>query len=907
MICVGARFSKCLVVVFFSILAFQALSEIIAEDVVVYRLLIHAGTSETMSARVTVEYADRSHSEETYLGSVFDLPVAVGVSSVDITVRVPGHEEFTRRVYLPNESEAPAPIRIDVSDFFSVNIEDDHFTAQEPFRVAVLAFENTDARAKDRGLGMTVSTMMVSFLKDNSQFSIFERESASNLLEEWRKMQRGVTEEDEVTIERAHRLRQDLTLEGLDGIILGAVSIVGNSSGDGVVEVDARLLRLDGSIQAVAHGSQQERCLRDLVQQVGRSLEQKTLAPHYGELEVHVDHPERVWVHLAPIYLEEEGRSGFEVRAELGFSLVQGELSRGPRQSLWITDPKRYVIRDILGGYYTLRVSRVGYKELTTKNRDWRVRREGDDLVPYFRGKRVDEGTEEGLLLVKVEANERRLVDRGLVLEKSVGTLVPDLKYDFSPVGKISPVVELTPTSLDRDHWPPQPNAGCRGDRTTLGVVEEGPHFEGFATADRGQESAQKYSSRVIYGLSSREFEDLPSGTYSMRVELPGYKEWEGDFLLRGETNVGVQMIRKRGSFALKTTEVLPDNRFYVEGQDTGFQRSESLSSSSEITIEALPLDIYRVRTDVEGFRYWETYFTPEAYPDTSSSSNLSDYQDEAAPPTEQRQQGEKRRCEGPTLKSQMWVAGDDIGAASDLHYDDCFEIILDEILKGPTLTSPQVDIEGDIIGKSVGGRELGGSLGDRTPIQEFVRQIENLDLLVLNSEVLSRIHNIPGVLQALKDFVAHGGVLVSFLGKLGDYQEMMGVPISVIGFLDSKKVVLKTGEVPTFSGNTLRKKAPWRFAKLDFGSSRGEWRSLAVQKKPKFPVILERPVGDGFVIVIGASSKTFYQAVHSLWPKVLRRAVLLAQYSMYRRYDGESGAITRQALERLENTEVRF
>ncbi len=915
------------------------------DEIHVYRLVIQTGEAEPLRAEVTVEYGEKSIQRSTLLGDTLELPVADPVASFQITVEVQGRERFVTSIELPENADPSSPLYIDASRFWQTPLPTqvpssgflelpseeatvwrersrelsqrlpirNEFSAQEPPKVAILIFNDTDSKAGKRMLGKTVSTMMVSFLKDNSQFSVVDRQNTTILLEEWRRIQEGQISSNQGTLENTFQSVEALALEGLDRFILGDVSIVGNLDGKDLVEIDARLLRLDGSIHTVAHGSGEEGCLRDLVHKVGRALEQKAMESEYGELEIRVDNPEKVWIHLTPVPLESDERA---TPAELGLSLDIGNLQKSPVQSLWITDPKRIVIDDVLTGYYSLRLDRAGYRRLGTKSSHWRLRQENGTLVPYYGEERISGPAGAGRFLVKVDRDRRTVVDRQFVLEEAVGSLVPILALDYPAVDMAVPEVELTPLDLDRDYWPPQPGLGCldtKSSRAERGHETESlptpqRSFEGFATGNESvrSDSEQRYSSVLFHGLTNSALEELATGKYRLRIRLRDYEPWDKDLLLDGDSRVEIDLKRKRGRFALQTTQPVHEKRLFIEGQTTGYTTSKILSPRpGNIIFESVPIDTYRAFTDIEGFSAWDTFFDTLPFP-VETDQVIREQ------PSDEKPFGENQEpdpCRRTVVKSQMWIAGDLVEPSSTAFFDACFHQLVDKILVDPTRqteTGVEIGMADAVVSPSTRqARQIQHDSGDL--LQQLDDRLLDQDLIVLDDESISKIRSHRGLSASLHAFLVRGGVLVTFLSQPGQYKKIFGKELTVETTDKHSKWQIRPGSVNNFKVELERKKQDWQRSELDLGDSETEWKRLAVQKRPNRPLILERAVGQGYVIVIATSSGSVQRQIPEIWPRILRRAFLLAQYAMFRRYDGESGSMTIEAKERLEKTIIRL
>lgn len=271
-----------------------------------------------------------------------------------------------------------------------------NFTAQHKAKVAVMKFENTNAEATAQGFGASVSAMLITFLKRQSQLVVVERQNLDLLLDEWKKRETGVVQAPPDTdplqapvLDPTQALalpapQQQPLFEYIDAILDGRVTVLGDC-GDNrrdaqgarapapppsedrcSVEIDARLISpRDAHIIAAAHRSGKRSDLRSTVEALGVDLEQGLLRPYYGNLTLTVDQPTNVRVFLTPIL--RKGASDDERPAVP----LDRTFTPQPTQVLvekWVTTPNVANVASLLGGWYSVRLERPGFESVGVDN-----------------------------------------------------------------------------------------------------------------------------------------------------------------------------------------------------------------------------------------------------------------------------------------------------------------------------------------------------------------------------------------------------------------------------------------------------------------------------------------------------------------------------------------------------------
>src|SRR6185295_364667 len=149
------------------------------------------------------------------------------------------------------------------------------------------------------------------------------------------------------------------------------------------IEVDAKLLsRFDARIIAAAQRSGPVACLRSIVERLGIALEQEFLRPYYGKVRFNLTEPENTRVFLTPILLD---KALDEEKPPVERSSTVKIDSDSDKVDPWITDPTTYTIENLLSGFYSMRLERTGYEELSAKNRFWEARELFGQLTVFDR------------------------------------------------------------------------------------------------------------------------------------------------------------------------------------------------------------------------------------------------------------------------------------------------------------------------------------------------------------------------------------------------------------------------------------------------------------------------------------------------------------------------------------------
>lgn len=509
------------------------------------------------------------------------------------------------------------------------------YTAQRRPRVAVYGFEDTNTVADSSRYGSSVQAMLVTFLKRKSQFVVVERQRLKDVLDEWQLNQKGDTD-----LQLDDPEAQEL-LKYIDVILLGSVTLLDGASasearpaatacqkkplaGGPRIEIDAKLLsRADGRIIAAAQRSGPVACLRSIVERLGVALEQEFLRPFYGKLTFTLTDPENVQVFLSPILLDtalDEEKPPAERSATVRIDASCDAVTP------WVTDRTSYAVENLLSGWYTVRLERPGY-EWKGIDTDVVARRDVFGNLRIFErdletgkvGKRLEMPKDEkGLsgnsrFVVRVPPLGTEVVNgdvRSFTFTQEVGSLAPRagleyLQIDRPPqrarleavdlvVNRVEIAKEYTDdASCDffEEHSPTRPDGD---NRITVapGQPLDVRAFKG------GQLVIEDYRAGIV----------VPAGRYRLTMEEPHYRtEWTEVVVYHGDHHKKTLVAMNRETRPLELTSTGPkrENKVWLQGRDTQHRLEVPLDFGSGKRLEALPVDVYTVGTDVPGLAGW--------------------------------------------------------------------------------------------------------------------------------------------------------------------------------------------------------------------------------------------------------------------------------------------------------------
>ena len=770
----------------------------------------------------------------------------------------------------------------------------DRYTAQRRPRVTVLAFDDTNIGALDTRYGSSVEAMLVTFLKRKSQFVVVERQRLDRLLAEKQRLQTGM-----VQINPDDKESRAL-LEKIDLFVLGSVTLLDNSvppekdkngeteestsdsnrdadtstgkeSEDGTddetdeeanedsghedasqrakklakiqgprIEIDVKLIsRFDGRIIAAAQRSGPVACLRSIVERLGVALEQEFLRPYYGKLTVNLNEPEHIRVFLTPI-LPEDALDEEKPPVERSTTVTIA----GDHDIVepWTTDPTTYTIKNVLSGWYSMRIERPGYSPIGVENARWEVRKRlGKEIV-------FDRAAD--LPMDKVDLVIRRFVVRvdplatevvegnalGFTFRKEGGSIAPLVKRQYmdEDFAQAPQRVILMGGEKIELNMLKRPDEYADDERCDL-FEERKPHLANYGrtyvTAGQSFNFDQFTGGELI--IEDYQGEVVPVGVYRMALWEPSYKTEVGRVTVHDRDDkkqVKTSLTRETAALSLAATGPRPANQVVLEGRETRHRIELPLDFEKPKDLQGIPADGYLTTTNITDLDGWQINAVVPASNVTPPRYNINSKRNkpeiiEAPRPAEEP-------VSRASVKTRFGLAGrletlsrrpDPL--AADLFIDEDFGRILNLLLYGVT----------DRPGEERGGflkaaAEAGGilapfaagtlspSLGlalmqvsrprqenasprapePGTPGQpappvpdpfprdpELLRKLlaerlEVLDLVVLDPVDMVQLQRSPEVAAILARYVASGGSLFAYVSSVGDYRQVIGAPLSV-------------------------------------------------------------------------------------------------------------------------------
>jgi hypothetical protein len=569
------------------------------------------------------------------------------------------------------------------------------FTAQRRPRVTVLDFEDTNTEAQEARYGSSVEAMLVTFLKRKSQFVVVERQKLGTLLEEKKRIQKGMIEVDPGdTAARA-------LLEKLDAFILGNVTVLniptdqntappsgkpdgetpgpGSEDTDGTsrpqktiqgprIEVDAKLLsRFDGRIIAAAQRSGPVACLRSIVERLGIALEQEFLRPYYGKLKINLTDPENVRVFLTPILLD-NALDEEKPPVERSSTVTIG--SDYDKVEPWTTDPATYTIENLLSGWYSMRLERPGYEGMGTENARWETRSAWGEVEVWDRvdNRRYDSADpDRRRFVVHVDPLTTETIkgdSRRFVFRKKGGSLAPRVRCqyldtDFSRVPRR--VILMGGKKLDLNQIE-RPQEYADDERCDL-FDEQTPVLSnnGRTYLSSGQEfDFSKFTGGELI-IEDYKGEVVPVGVYRMAFWEPYYHLEQTDVTVRDQDREKItrtSLVRETLPLNLEATGARPANRTILEGRDTHHRIELPLDFADRKEQPGLPVDVFTASTNISGLEAWRQ--SVELLPGTTSPPVYDTRSPANEPALTQASEETKTPVRAPrlTIKTRFGLAG---------------------------------------------------------------------------------------------------------------------------------------------------------------------------------------------------------------------------------------------------------
>lgn len=791
------------------------------------------------------------------------------------------------------------------------------YTAQHKPRITVMDFTDTNSVADQARYGPSVSAMLVTFLKQKSQFVVVERQDIRELLSEWKREQEGDT--DLLSTEDRAQL-----LKRIDVILQGKVTVLAGGGSGHKIEIDAKLLSVeDGRIVTAAkmHGPQY--CLRQIVERLGAALEHDFLRPFFGSLAITLDRPENARLYLTPILREDapdEEKPPVEHQATL---YPHQDWDREGRDVVenWITNPTSYTIENLLSGWYLLRVGRPGYEDLGVGNLEFRAAEAGERPWIEVRERnapnwqRLDHLSDRPwrpfvVQVPRLDSDERTIARR---LEMTLGSLVTvAFDEDGAPLrgGRVllrSLDLDINrddPENPDRDvsvYSADSPPSKPEDSGTVSGSLQQPspPPHQPVPTTPSVHEQEEGLETRIDRGTQAPTAEcdlvgerDEPWIDYPGRVVKPGdpfeatsfrgghlaFEDYKGERVPTGIYEVVVWspgFLLERRTLRIEQSE---------EGDSPSVPRSIRLTRRKRtVNVLGQAEQPVRVVGETTGLDRWlrfdaetrnrEVQLPVDRYRVTadlgsfgtwvSTLNLLPAYQ---IPP---RLEQVFHHPDNPAawtdqelppvelkIKDGLWTGGRNLLPLADAFHDPRVATLLDKTLEG-----------------SSAGRELRLMQGGDDSLEKLRIRLQNIDLLLLNEDDLRRLKDRPEVSTVIRQYVGSGHALLAFANEVGSYDSVLGAPLTISKRKRSRKLRLHPGDVSSFSIQEnlrlVRRRPSPRFQRKK--ERLPGWRVLAYEKKGKRPRLLERDGAccGGYVMVWLEDSKIHGRSTASAEEKV--------------------------------------
>lgn len=774
--------------------------------------------------------------------------------------------------------------------------EEQKYTAQRRPRVTVMEFRDTNSSADESKYSESVSAMLVTYLKRKSQFVVVERQDVQSVLTEWTRNQEGQTKQELTS-------GQIELLERIDVIIQGSVTVLGNR-----IEIDGKLLsREDGRIITAAERSGPIDCLRQIVDRLGVALENGFLTPYYGRVQLTIYEPENVHFLLTPILipnaLDEEKPPG-----ELEATILPGEKKDTIRK--WIASPATHTIENVLAGWYTLRLMRGGYEDVKIPNALLRaVETPSGFEVRYHADSRMlplSQAPDSEVLrrlLVRVdrlETNEIDLSARGVEMRKLQGALdfsvfneskepLPEAKVMMRSIAlAINPgyqdalrkklteletaqagdeSVEESPVSeevIEEEDTSDEGNTLERALYKTLGLVvdkslekkeEQGESKKEETVCEFFEEErppAFDHGSRIVrlgetfnpddFRGGDLYFEDyhgevVPVGMYEVAVWAPRQALRKLTVMVSEDRDFAklrkVNLERRRRDVLIVGRSM---NKVRFTGEETGLEQEYGLDAENGQRSVSLPVDLFDMECDSDGLGTWKRQLDlrpasdePPSFADAflEEPSNGEVEQDNASLPAEVR------------VKSTIWVGGRFQGFRPVPH----------------TFYNPRVGDLLDQILNETSAYDWSSLEADDDKLAALADRLQDIDLLILDEDDMSRIRVFPELAAVIRGYVEGGHALLAFVTREGDYQNVLGRPLTLKRrHFDADRVRLNLdGGSPKFDYDVeVGWHRPLPRVKTKSYRSSPEWKIVSYTKKQKKPRVIEAgdPAEGGYAMV---------------------------------------------------------
>jgi hypothetical protein len=712
------------------------------------------------------------------------------------------------------------------------------------------------------------------------------------------------------------------------------------------IEIDVKLIsRFDGRIVAAAQRSGPVACLRSIVERLGVALEQEFLRPYYGTLTVTLNEPEHIRVFLTPI-LPADALDEEKPPVERSTTVTIG----GDRDKVepWTTDPTTYTIKNLLSGWYSMRIERPGYTEINLENARWEVRKQGNKDVVYDLANKVP--------LDRDPLELKRFVVRVTPLTSDVLD-IKSLQFAFNKEGgSFTPLVKRQ--YLDTDYLRgPQRVLLVGGPKIDLNRIDSPGEYADDPKCDLFQEetpalanygrtyvtAGQKFNFDQFTGgeliIEDYQGEVVPVGRYSMALWEPSYQLEQTLVTVRNNdrSSIKVALTRETSTLELGSTGPRPSSHAVLKGRETRHSLRLPLDFTKVKEVPGVPVDTYTASTDIPELSHW-------SHGVEIPSANLNaPFYDTASKKNEPQILQAGPRPEAVVapfvgVKTRFGLAGrlrvlsrKPDPMAAGLFVDRDIAKILNLLLYG---VENRREDEEDRPSLKEASAQAGREVGRNTaPPQEasppsqsdpqskpapppppafprdpdvlrklLAERLELIDLLVLDPVDMTQLRESPDVAGILTRWVAAGGTLFAFVSSPGDYRDVVGAPLTIEAMSKkTKRFDLAPGKVPGLvqvAKKKVKSKGRRRLPEID--NLDRSWRVLAYTRSNSGPRIIEKAAkGEGHVVLWFDDPESFRGFFGGTRPEVeqtranVEGHVLRAARSLMRSRFGEGVAET--------------
>lgn len=495
------------------------------------------------------------------------------------------------------------------------SVEENHVFRQKP-NIAVLPFTNANAQAKEAEFGRTISSMLSTTLRSQTNFVVLERSELRHILTEQTLEMSGLTRE---------KTKELSELYQVDVILMGDVSIINNT-----LHIDARLIETKSSKVVVAlFGTCQDLPgIRTVVEKLAKDIEFEYLRQWMGSIAI-TSNPVG-----AEVYLENKFIGITEMQKPLKIDdLLEGS----------------YNMRFICGGYFDWegkvtvlsKMERSVKVSLIAKPGSMNINSEPDGAEIYLDNnlvgstpmslKKVAEGEHEIRLtkqnykewLQKVVVRSFQPTDVKAILKVSPGRLTINTEPSNATIFFKGQAIAQTPHTLS--NIPPGEivirieKAGFEERTTSVFIQPNKTEFVDIVLEEKvGTLNIISYPEEAVAWFQKDDQPDrkkigntpvlnytTPIGNYRIDIEKKDYHKSSRNITVKHEqlTDVNLKLKEKPGEIIIKTNP--PNASIFLDGYYKGrspFRIGEVVKGDYEVTVR-LPFAEETKKVSVEANR----------------------------------------------------------------------------------------------------------------------------------------------------------------------------------------------------------------------------------------------------------------------------------------------------------------